>query len=246
MFIESKNHYLQKTGFKELKPKAVLFDMDGVLFDSMPNHAKSWVKVCEDFGLKMETHEAYLHEGRTGEATINILTRKSWGRNATAEEVAKIYEEKCLQFNQCPEAPKMPGVEDLLAQIKAQGLKIFVVTGSGQLSLLQRLETHFPGYFKPETIVSSKDVKQGKPHPEPYLLGLQKAKVQPWEAIVIENAPLGVEAAIAAKIYTIAVNSGPLHPETLLEAGADALFPSMRSLADSWRTFWESISLNEP
>ena len=55
------------------KLRAVLFDMDGVLFDSMPNHAASWAKVCTEFGLDMEPEEAYMHEGRTGASTINIL-----------------------------------------------------------------------------------------------------------------------------------------------------------------------------
>ena len=68
--------YLQKHGFREFAPKAVLFDMDGVLFDSMPAHARSWATVCTEFGLKMSAEEAYMHEGRTGESTINILTQR--------------------------------------------------------------------------------------------------------------------------------------------------------------------------
>ena len=108
--------YLEKHGFGTLAPKAVLFDMDGVLFDSMPNHARSWSKVCTEFGLEMSTEEAYIHEGRTGEATINILARRHWGREATHEEIERIYEEKCRLFNACAEAPKMPGAEQVLAQ----------------------------------------------------------------------------------------------------------------------------------
>ena len=55
--------------------KAVLFDMDGVLYDSMPNHAKAWSTAVTEFGLSMSPHEAYLHEGSTGHGTINILTQ---------------------------------------------------------------------------------------------------------------------------------------------------------------------------
>lgn len=65
--------FLERHNYPALTPKAVLFDMDGVLFDSMPNHASSWAKVCTDFGLNMTPEEAYMHEGRTGEATIQIL-----------------------------------------------------------------------------------------------------------------------------------------------------------------------------
>lgn len=54
------------------------------------------------------------------------------------------------------------------------------------------------------------DVKLGKPHPEPYLMGLEKAGVKSHEAFVVENAPMGVRAGVAAGIFTIAVNTGPL------------------------------------
>lgn len=225
--------YLKKHGFEAFTPKAVLFDMDGVLFDSMPNHAKSWAKVCTEFGLSMTPEEAYMHEGRTGASTINILTQRYWHRDATPEEVEHIYAEKCRLFNACPEAPKMPGAEEVLSRVRAAGLTIVVVTGSGQLSLLDRLNHNYPGYFKPELIVSSKDVKHGKPDPEPYLMGLKKAGLHPWEAIVVENAPLGVRAAVAANIFTVAVNTGPLPESALLQEGADILFPSMKAFAQS-------------
>jgi len=65
-------------------------------------------------------------------------------------------------------------------------------------------------------------------------MGLNKAGVLPSEAFVVENAPMGVEAAVAAGIFTIAVNTGPLPDSVLLEAGANILFPSMNDLAAAW------------
>lgn len=234
MFEKTIQHYLTKHGFEAFSPKAVLFDMDGVLFDSMPNHAHTWAQVCTQFGLEMTPHEAYMHEGRTGASTINILARRCWHREATEQEIEQIYAEKCRLFNMCPEAAPMPGAAGMLAKVKASGMGIFVVTGSGQRSLLDRLEHSYPGYFSPEHVVSSKDVKHGKPSPEPYLLGLEKAGLQPWEAIVVENAPLGVQSAVAARIFTIAVNTGPLPDSTLLNEGADLLFPNMEECCARW------------
>lgn len=216
--------------------KAVLFDMDGVLFDSMPGHAASWSRVSREFGLPMSPEEAYMHEGRTGESTINILTRRYWNREATAEEVKQIYAAKCREFASLPEAPRMPGAETLLRQIQAAGLTLVVVTGSGQKTLLERLTTHYPGFFAPERIVSSFDVKRGKPAPDPYLAGLCRAGCEAHEAIVVENAPLGVQAARAAGVFTIAVNTGPLPDDVLWQAGANRLFPSMQALSDAWKT----------
>ena len=97
-------------------------------------------------------------------------------------------------------------------------------------------------------MVTAFDVKYGKPHPEPYLMGLQKAHAKPNETFVVENAPMGVEAAVAANIFTIAENTGPLPDQVLLDAGADLLYPDMENLAKDWKQIIElakSTRLNE-
>lgn len=234
MFAAEKDKYLKKHGFGATRLKAVLFDMDGVLFDSMPNHAYSWSRSMGRFGLHITPEEAYMHEGRTGGDTINMLARRYWGRDATEEEKQTIYRAKSELFGQCPEAPQMPGAYELLKKVKDDGITPMVVTGSGQVSLIERLDHNFPGIFRKELTVTSFDVKHGKPNPEPYLTGLQKAGIAPYEGLVVENAPLGVQAGTAAGIFTIAVNTGPLPGQVLLDAGADLLFPSMQSLCDHW------------
>lgn len=238
MYESQINEYLSNHGFKALDLKAVLFDMDGVLFDSMPRHAKAWAKVCREFGLDISEEEVYYHEGRTGDDTIDIFARKYWGRPATTEEKQKIYEEKCRMFNSYPEeSQQMPGAKKLLTKVRDEGHKIIVVTGSGQESLLSRLEHGYHGFFTRELVVSSHDTKRGKPAPDPYLMGLEKGGIKPNEAIVVENAPLGVKAAVSAGIFTIAVNTGPLNPQVLSDAGANIVFPSMSALAEKWPIF---------
>ena len=74
-----------------------------------------------------------------------------------------------------------------------------VVTGSGQLSLLDKLNHYFPGIFQRELMVTAFDVKYGKPNPEPYLMALQKAGIQANEAVVIENAPLGGQSGSSCR-----------------------------------------------
>ena len=214
-----------------ISPKAVLFDMDGVLFDSMPNHAYAWSHAMTQFGLAMTREEVYMNEGRTGSATINILAQRFWGREATEEEKQLIYEAKSKVFNTCPEAKPMPGALETLQAVKEKGLKIVLVTGSAQTSLLEKLERSYPGYFHQDLMVTGFDVTLGKPYPEPYLKGLQKAGIKPEEGIVIENAPLGVQAGHAAGIYTIAANTGPLADEVLKKAGADVVLPGMMDVA---------------
>ena len=135
----------------------------------------------------------------------------------------------------------MPGAFEVLKKIKAAGLIPMVVTGSGQLSLLDKLNHYFPNIFQRELMVTAFDVKYGKPNPEPYLMALQKAGIQANEAVVIENAPLGVRAGVAAGIFTIALNTGPLPDDVLLQEGANILFPSMASFNENWETCRQSL-----
>jgi len=236
-----RQQYLERHGFEETHLKAVLFDMDGVLFNSMPIHAYAWSHAMTQFGLEMSPEEAYLHEGRTGAGTINILAQRFWGRNASEEECQKIYKAKSDLFNKCPKAEPMPGAIELLNKVRADNINRVIVTGSGQVTLLSRLNAAFPNIFCKELMVTAFDVNYGKPNPEPYLMGLQKAGIQPWEAIVVENAPLGVQAAHAADIFTIAVNTGPLDSQVLSNAGADIVLPSMQALADKWEEIYQTF-----
>ncbi len=219
--------------------KAILFDMDGVLFNSMPYHAEAWHKTMKKYGFDLSREEAYMHEGRTGSGTINLICQRQYGREATPQEIENIYKDKSTEFNTYPNPLPIEGAWELIQKIKKMGLTIMVVTGSGQLSLIDRLEHHFPGAFRKNLMVTAFDVKFGKPHPEPYLMALEKGGFKKDEVIVVENAPLGVESAKAAGLYTVAVNTGPLANDVLLEAGADTLFSSMQEFCDSWETFKE-------
>lgn len=224
--------YLRFHKYSNFDLKAVLFDMDGVLYDSMPAHAVSWQKTMEEFGYKStKPIEFYLHEGRVGKSTINIITEREFNRSATEEEKESIYSRKIELFQKINNNEIIPGIEDVIKFFKELALKTILVTGSGQPSLLNRLDIHFPGVFTPETMITAYDVVNGKPDAEAYLTGLEKGgKLRPNQAIVIENAPLGIESAIAAGIFTIAVNTGLLSDEKLLKAGASLLFHSMEEL----------------
>ncbi|MBQ7967966.1 MAG: HAD-IA family hydrolase [Bacteroidaceae bacterium] len=239
MLQQSLTDTTKAQGFPQ-RLRAVLFDMDGVLYNSMPSHAKAWHRAMAHFGYDLPEQEAYMHEGRTGASTINIVSRRQRGVEESEERIQEIYRVKSQFFNEYPPAEPMPGALELLRKLQAQGLKILIVTGSGQASLLDRLNHHFPGVFCRELMVTAFDVQRGKPDPEPYLMGLQKGGLRAEECVVVENAPLGVRAAKAAGIFTIAVNTGPLPDEALINEGADLLLPSMQTLCD----VWEQLNVN--
>ena len=128
---EAINRYLAKHGFGQFSPKAVLFDMDGVIYDSMGNHAVSWHDSMEDYGLEMPYEAAYQYEGMRGVETIKTLARQQWNEVLSDEKAQEMYAHKSAAFAERVKthpAPVMPGIKELMQQIKADGLKICVVT----------------------------------------------------------------------------------------------------------------------
>lgn len=242
MFEKAIQNYLEAHQYKAIELKATLFDMDGVLFDSMKNHATAWNKAMKLYNMTLTEEEAYMHEGRTGASTINIVSVRERGYEATEEEIKEIYKTKSDIFNGLPKAKRMPGALEVLTQIKENGLTPMVVTGSGQLSLLDKLNHNFPNIFQEHLMVTAFDVKYGKPNPEPYLMALKKAGINANQTIVIENAPLGVQAGVAAGIFTVAVNTGPLPDSALLEQGANLLFHSMNEFSDNWKNLFNALN----
>lgn len=212
------------------------FDMDGVLFDSMPSHAIAWSRVLKAHGLPFEPRDAYLNEGRTGASVIRELAAQQQ-RVITAEDIDAIYAEKAALFRTIDDGHPMPGMDryieylqQLAAADPAAKLQIWVVTGSGQASLIDKLQTAYPGVFSPERMITAYDVVHGKPDPEPYLLAWERSGLSKEQCCVIENAPLGVRAGKAAGLYTIAVNTGILPDSVLADAGADVVCSSVDQL----------------
>ena len=226
--------YLERHGYCTLKPEVVLFDMDGVLFDSMQFHAKAWIKALGEHGIPFGEYDAYMNEGRTGSSTINEYFLRYKGRKPSEEEEKNIYESKSHYFNEISETKPIPDVTGLIALLQKDSKSIYLVTGSGQKSLLETLEHHFPGTFVRERMVTAYDVTNCKPDPEPYLTALGRAGVSADRAVVIENSPLGVKSGSAAGIFTIAVNTGILDDNILYEYGADIVMHDMKSLIDEY------------
>lgn len=94
MVQQAISQYLQKQQQTILSPKAILFDMDGVLYDSMRFHARAWYETATRHQLVSTPELFYLYEGRTGESTINELYQKTFHRDAIEEEKKSIYKEK--------------------------------------------------------------------------------------------------------------------------------------------------------
>lgn len=216
--------------------KAYFFDMDGVLFDSMPNHAIAWEEVMKQHQLPFTAYDCYLNEGRTGESVIREAMWTARNRDATPDEIATIYAEKSAYFTMLEQksggTPTISGVADVLQYIQSRGHQIWVVTGSGMRSLLDNLNAALPPVFQRDRMITAFDVVKGKPDPEPYLKAWERSGLAKEQCVVIENAPLGVRSAKAAGLTVYAVNTGILTREELLQAGADKVFDSMQELLE--------------
>ena len=219
-------------GERKKMPKAVFFDQDGILYNSMPYHAESWAYAMTKHGLPYTPEECYGNEGRTSTGVIKEYFQRIYGKEATPEIIQAIYADKTEHFNEMTGGfpGTIPGVSDVLHFLYDHGVQCWVVTGSGQHNLIDALNETFDHVFT--GIISSFDVLHGKPDPEPYLKAWSRSGFKKEECMVVENAPLGVRAAKAAELFTCAVNTGPLPDSDLAAEGADRIFPDMYALLE--------------
>lgn len=211
--------------------KLVMFDMDGVLLNSIPSHITAWSAALKENGIEITPDFIYLNEGRTGRDTIALLERET-GRPLDWE---KIYARKSEIYDTLDGKQPMRGALEVLSVLKECGVKSIVVTGSGFDKIRNVIDERFGDLLDNSLMVTAYDTSRGKPFPDPYLEGLRKAGVSADEAMVVENAPLGVKAAHEAGCFVIAVNTGTLPDSALWEAGADIVFHSMAELSLSIR-----------
>ena len=207
--------------------------MDGVLYDSMGAHADAWSKAFEHFGIDFSPEMVYRNEGRTAHSTINLVYQQNEERLATESEIDQIYSKKSELIEVYPDAIPFTGAKAMMGELKGKGIDIWVVTGSMQDKYLSALLRDFEGLITADKIICGRDVTHGKPDPEPYLTALHKSGLLADEVIVIENAPLGIQSAKAAGIYTVAINTGILDDSILWESGADLLFKDWNELMES-------------
>ncbi|MDE6310878.1 MAG: HAD hydrolase-like protein [Muribaculaceae bacterium] len=240
---EAIERYRRRTGKLPQPPRAVLFDMDGVLFNSMPGHAAAWKRMCDENGIPASEEEFFAYEGRTGASTINILFRRTYGREASTEEIEKLYARKSELFRKMPPVDTMAGAREALDLCRTEGIPSVLVTGSGQSSLLKRLDAEFPEAFPSGRRVTAADVSHGKPDPEPFIKGREKAGagIVPEAVVAVDNAPLGVRSASESGAFTIGVNTGPIPHGALLEAGADIELKSMEECTNLLRELFHIV-----
>lgn len=198
--------------------RAALFDMDGVITDTMPLHYESWKRAFARAGIDVEKMDVYLREGMTSTAMARDIAA-SKNKDLTDEALGRIVEDKTRAFGEMvnEHGRAYDGVRETLRMLRNNGVALALVTGSKRESVAAVLKkVGLDGAF--DVIVGAEDVTSGKPGPEPYLSAMTKLDMPALDCVAIENAPLGIKSAKAAKVgYVIAIAS-TLDPSYLQEA----------------------------
>ena len=195
--------------------KAIIFDMDGVLTNSMPAHALAWQKTFQEIGIKIKPMDIYLIEGSNHNGIVKTVLKKH-KRKYNKELTTKLSTIKIQIFNTIYKPNTYKGVKKLLTMLKTKNLKLAVASGSNQTTVHNIINTCFnPHTFN--TILTGDDIENGKPAPDIYQKTINKLQLTPKECIVIENAPRGITAAKKAGCTCIAITT-TLTPQHLQNA----------------------------
>ena len=191
----------------------MIFDMDGVLVDSMPYHADAWVTVFADVGIKIKREDIYEIEGSNHTGIIKLIFMKAC-RTPCPSDFYILAERKKEIFKKINKVRVFKGIYEFISYLKDKCL-LGVVSGSDREVVNELIERFFPDTFS--VVVTGNDVSEGKPSPEPYLKAVEMLNVCKDECVVIENAPLGVESAKRAGLFCIAIPTS-VQPELLKNA----------------------------
>jgi len=215
---------------------AVLFDCDGVLINSMPYHVKAWQTVLKSFDIEVNPEWVLLGEGRKAEEmATEILAR--FELHFSEDELCKLVDQKQDTYRKILQATPEPGINALMAQIKTNGLATAIVTGSSRKNPVHGLGSDIVSQF--DILLGGEDVTAGKPSPECYLKAAGLLHIHPEKCLVVENAPLGIQAAKQADMTVIALRT-TLHESHL--GNADFIYKNLQDLSSNWELFFAVVS----
>jgi beta-phosphoglucomutase len=199
--------------------RAIIWDLDGTLIDSSAYHWEAWhaVMTAEDLPL---TYEEYVAD--FGKRNDEIL-RGRLGPSLTDGDIARITgakEERYRDLVRERGLKLLPGAGYWLNQLKADRWLQALATSSprgniGAVFAATEMEKYF------DVVVSSEEVKHGKPHPDVFLAAAERLNIAPGKCIVIEDAPAGIEAAHRAGMKAIGVRT--THPELVADWAVESL-----------------------
>jgi len=195
--------------------RGVLFDMDGVLVDSQPNHVRAWRHVFAERGVELDPLLPLQREGEKAHDTCAWICERL-GLDWPPEERDRLVAGKRAYFRSLPGTELFPDVPAVLDGLAERGIPTALVTGSTVVNARAIVPPEVWARFA--ACIAAEDVAQGKPHPEGYLKGCAALGLEPGDCLAVENAPFGIQAARAAGCRVLALTT--TLPASWLE-GAD-------------------------
>lgn len=208
----------------QIQLSTFIFDMDGVITDTMPYHFRAWKAVFASEGVVASHEDVYKREGQKGIDSVRELFIEK--EKLYTDVIGKrLLQAKEKLFKQIFKRKFIAGSRMFIKKFHTQGFKLGLVTGTSRHEAIKLIPKDLWDCF--DVTICGTDVQNGKPHPEPYLKALAKLKVNPKEAVVFENAPFGIRSAKAAGLFCIALETSL--PASYLK-GADAVFSSFKAI----------------
>lgn len=207
-----------------MRVKAVFFDYDGVTEDTPRLNYASWKHVFARLEVNINEREYYLLEGH-GPSKVSAALCAAYGLDSS--HIEPLTREKEAHMRTLGASTTYKEVFGLLAALKDAGVMLGLVTGASRCRIDYSLSSQLRRSF--DVIVTSDDVENTKPHPEPYQKAASSIGVTPAEALVLENAPLGIQSAKAGAFFCAAITT-TLAAHDL--AAADIIFPDHASLCN--------------
>jgi len=207
--------------------KAVIFDMDGVLIDSFRSHFESWRRVAAEHGRVYTESQFVAGFGRTSR---EVIAEQWQGVSLSPELIRKVDERKESLFRELisQDFPAMDGAIELVSSLAGAGFRIAVGSSGPPDNVRLAVDRlGIRGFLA--AIVTGGDVKRGKPDPQVFTLAAERMRVAPRRCVVVEDAPVGVEAAKRGGMHSIGLASTGRTVEQL--SGANLVVTSLKELS---------------
>lgn len=204
--------------------KGILFDMDGVLVDSGPLHLRAWKMLAEGEGVALTDDFFKETFGMKNDSILRLI----FGDDLEETRIQELGDEKERLYREIAEEElkAAPGALELCKELEEAGISMALASSGPRENVEQTLRlTGLADHIR--TFVCAGDVEKGKPDPQVFLLAAEKLGVAPKDCIVVEDAPVGIEAALRAKMKVVALCTSHEAQELM---GSHQIVPLLKEL----------------
>ncbi len=182
--------------------KAILFDLDGVIVDTLHFHFLAWQEMFRKWGGEVQELTVLLHEGRSSREILPLLIEEA-GIDIPEDQRHDFIETKRAYYRSIVDVQFYPEAKETLKRLHKEGYTLALVTACAKKNMNHALSENELKLF--DVIITGDDIPRAKPNPDPYDIARKKLGLGKDECLVIENAPLGIESGKNAGIKVAAI-----------------------------------------